>query len=424
MTAGTGSTRAGGLTAQNNGSILRSYATGAVSGGNQGVGGLVGFNRPRRRRAGRHTSSIPRIATGAVTATSFGGGLVGINSVGASIDNSYAAGAVSVTSSTIATLFRRGTDRQQLRSRHPVLCDRGRRRYVHVCSGHGHVGGRADRQQRQHGYAHTVLRDRCGQRRLGCRASTTGGLIGRNVGGATVIQSYATGAASATSTAGSAMAGGLIGSHGSTGTVTQTYATGTASAVSTSGTAVAGGLIGSVTGTGGRHVVLLGHRYVREGECRRQRRQHRHHRSHHQPDAESGKLCVNLRGLGFRHRLVGAERRLLPAALWRQLRAAGRSCQRVAGLWRRQPGIHLFDLRFSCRRYGRDRQRPLGIDGGDDDFECRHLRDQRKWRQCRQRLRTGLSLYRCTGHADRHAAFDHRRRRMPGAAPMAMPIRR
>ena len=44
VTAGTGGTRAGGLTAQNNGRILRSYATGAVSGGSQGVGGLVGFN--------------------------------------------------------------------------------------------------------------------------------------------------------------------------------------------------------------------------------------------------------------------------------------------------------------------------------------------------------------------------------------------
>ena len=44
VTAGPGNTRAGGLTAQNNGRILRSYATGAVSGGSQGVGGLVGFN--------------------------------------------------------------------------------------------------------------------------------------------------------------------------------------------------------------------------------------------------------------------------------------------------------------------------------------------------------------------------------------------
>ena len=46
------------------------------------------------------------------------------------------------------------------------------------------------------------------------------------------------------------MAGGLIGNHGSTGTVAQTYATGAANATSVSGTAVAGGLTGGITGTG------------------------------------------------------------------------------------------------------------------------------------------------------------------------------
>ena len=64
------------------------------------------------------------------------------------------------------------------------------------------------------------------------------------------MQSYATGAATATAAAGTAMAGGLIGNHISTGTVTQTYATGVATSASPSGTAVAGGLIGSATGTG------------------------------------------------------------------------------------------------------------------------------------------------------------------------------
>ena len=141
VTAGTGGTRAGGLTGQNDGAILRSHATGAVSGGSQGVGGLVGFNNTNK-------TIVDSYATGAVSATSLGGGLVGINSVGTSIDNSYATGAVSVTSSTLSHIVRRWTGRQQLRSRHQVLCDRGRRRYVHVCNGHGHVGGRIDRQQR------------------------------------------------------------------------------------------------------------------------------------------------------------------------------------------------------------------------------------------------------------------------------------
>ena len=121
VTAGTGGTRAGGLTAQSNGSILRSYATGAVSGGSQGVGGLVGFNTG--------ATIVNSYATGAVTAQpsqaawsasqqatsiacdrsrdhrSLGGGLVGTNGAGASIDRSYATGAVNVTSSTIATLM-------------------------------------------------------------------------------------------------------------------------------------------------------------------------------------------------------------------------------------------------------------------------------------------------------------------------------
>ena len=168
VTAGTGGTRAGGLTAQSNGSILRSYATGAVSGGSQGVGGLVGFNSG--------ATIVDSYATGAVTATAFAGGLVGFNSSGATIVNSHATGAVTTEFARRWTgrhqrrgsfhrqvlrnwsgqrhvvdhrrIDRRWTGRQQLRSHHQVLCDRGRQRYVHLCSGHGYVGGRADRHQR------------------------------------------------------------------------------------------------------------------------------------------------------------------------------------------------------------------------------------------------------------------------------------
>ena len=62
----------------------------------------------------------------------------------------------------------------------------------------------------------------------------SGGLIGRNIGGATVIQSYATGGCQrhGQRRTGTAMAGGLIGSHASTGTVAQTYAAGAVSAIS------------------------------------------------------------------------------------------------------------------------------------------------------------------------------------------------
>ena len=224
--------------------ILRSYATGAVSGGSQGVGGLVGFNN----------SGTPTIvnsyATGAVTATSFGGGLVGINSVGASIDNSYAAGTVGVTSSTLSTLFGGGL----IGSNSGAVTRSYATGAVDVTSTYaaatatsagGLIGSNGSTATLTQSYATGAA-----SAVSAAGTTTTGGLIGRNVGGATATQSYATGAASATSTAGSAMAGGLIGSHSSTGAVTQTYATGTASAVSTSSTAVAGGLIGSVTGTG------------------------------------------------------------------------------------------------------------------------------------------------------------------------------
>jgi hypothetical protein len=243
VTAGNGSTRAGGLTAQNNGRILRSYATGAVSGGNQGVGGLVGFNS-----TGTPTI-VDSYATGAVTATSFGGGLVGVNSVGASIDNSYAAGAVSVASSTVTTLFGGGlvgTNSGLVTRSHAtgVVDVTSTYAAATATSAGGLIGSNGSTATVTQSYA-------TGAASAVSAAGTTatGGLIGRNVGGATVTQSYATGAAGATSTAGSAMAGGLIGTHSSTGAVTQTYATGTASAASTSSTAVAGGLIGSVTGT-------------------------------------------------------------------------------------------------------------------------------------------------------------------------------
>ena len=305
-------------------------------------------------------------------------------------------------------IVRRRTDRHQLRGCHAVPCERDGERDVHLCSGHGHVGGRADRQQRQHGDARTVLRDRCGQRRLGRRDDSERwiGREERRRGHCHAVLCDRCGQCHLNCRSND---GGRTDRH------PQQHRYGHANLRDRHGRRCF-----DVQHGGGRwldrigyrrrarHVVLLGHCHVREGQCRRQRRKRRPRRPDHQPDAESGNLCVNLRGLGFRHRLVGAERRLLPAALWRQLRVAGRSCQRVAGLWRRQSGIHLFDLRFSCRGYGCDRQRPLGLDGGDGGFECRQLRDQCQWRQCRQRLRPGLSHYRCAGHADRYATVDHR----------------
>ena len=139
VTAGTGNTRAGGLTAQNNGRILRSYATGAVSGGSQGVGGLVGFNSTwhandrrflRNRRRDRH--NVRR--------------RTGRRQLRGSFDRQFLRGR-SCQRCVVdrLCLVRRGTDRQQLRTSHPVPCDRDRRRDVHLYRGRGHVGGRTDR---------------------------------------------------------------------------------------------------------------------------------------------------------------------------------------------------------------------------------------------------------------------------------------
>ena len=194
VTAGTGGTRAGGLTAQSNGSILRSYATGAVSGGSQGVGGLVGFNTGATIVNSYATGAVTATAfagglvgfsstgativnshaTGAVTTTSLGGGLVGINAAGASIDRSYATGAVNVTSSTIATLTGGGL----VGNNSGAVTQSYATGAVNVtstsCSGHGYAAGGLIGTNGSTGYAHTVLCNRCGQRHLGCRRLNVG----------------------------------------------------------------------------------------------------------------------------------------------------------------------------------------------------------------------------------------------------------
>ena len=88
-----GGFRTGGLVGWNNaGTIRNSYATGSVSG--TGAGGLVGWNN-----AGTIRNSY---ATGSVSGTGAGGeagGLVGLNNAGSTIRDSYATGSVRGTSS-------------------------------------------------------------------------------------------------------------------------------------------------------------------------------------------------------------------------------------------------------------------------------------------------------------------------------------
>jgi hypothetical protein len=184
-----------------------------------------------------------------VTATAFAGGLVGINTVGASVSKSYATGAVTATAAATASTAGGviGSNSGAVTQSYATGAVNATSALVAttVAAG-GLIGTNSSTgtitQSYATGAAVSVI--------TVSGTSTAGGLIGRNVGGASVMQSYATGAATATAPAGTAMAGGLIGSHSSTGTVTQTYATGVATSASPSGTAVAGGLIGSATGTG------------------------------------------------------------------------------------------------------------------------------------------------------------------------------
>ena len=80
----TGDDNVGGLVGRSDSSVSGSYATGSVTGGDENIGGLVGWNQ-----GGTVSSSY---ATGAVTGTIRVGGLVGRND--GSVSGSYATGSV------------------------------------------------------------------------------------------------------------------------------------------------------------------------------------------------------------------------------------------------------------------------------------------------------------------------------------------
>ena len=177
-----GVSRLGGLVGLNSsgGTITNSYATGSVTGTRNYVGGLVGLSR------GTITNSY---ATSAVKGDDFVGGLVGENY--GTITNSYATGAVT-----------------------------GTRYYV------GGLVGYAGYGTITNSYATGAVTGTGGY---------VGGLVGLNWNGP-ITNSYATGAV--TSTEGSV--GGLVGSTTSYGPITNSYATG--AVTSTEGSV--GGLVG------------------------------------------------------------------------------------------------------------------------------------------------------------------------------------
>jgi hypothetical protein len=148
----------GGLVGYNQGSISNAYASGAA-GGNYYVGGLVGSN------TGNISTSF---ATGAVTASHlYAGGLVGAHSLG-TINSSYATGSVSA---------------------------------------YGQAGGLV-------GANDGVILDSYATGTVSVSAIISGGLVGENYG--TIINTYASGPA-----AGLSFTGGLVGDN--RGTITQSF---------------------------------------------------------------------------------------------------------------------------------------------------------------------------------------------------------
>ena len=176
----------GGLVGANvSGSITNSYATGAVEGNDQYIGGLVGHNQ----RGSSITNSYANVTFDA-TAVDVGG-LVGRNS-GSIIISSYATG--DVTLLRLAGIARIG----------------------------GLVGENTNGSHIINSYATGAVTGN----------STVGGLVGHNQGGSIITNSYSTGAVT-----GNGDVGGLVGINVSS--ITNSYATG-----AVIGSSDVGGLVG------------------------------------------------------------------------------------------------------------------------------------------------------------------------------------
>ena len=205
-----GGQRAYGVSYGSIGTIVRSYATGNVTGSGQKVGGLVGFNQ---------AVITTGHATGSVSGASEVGGLVGYNGgwngdyhtagQAGAVNQSYATGAVKGSGDDVGGLvgFNGGGN-----------------------GSYGAVGlvGRS--------YATGSV----------AGAASVGGLVGYNGYGTRVSNSYARGSVSGTNSVGG-LAGfnsGAGGIYGDVGLITTSYAVGK---VSTTG--AAGGLVGSGGGT-------------------------------------------------------------------------------------------------------------------------------------------------------------------------------
>ena len=207
-----GNANVGGLVGmQLGGTISGSYATSTVNGAQNNVGGLVGS-----LSGGTITQSY---ATGTVSGNSFVGGLVGGQEDGTTISRSHATGTVLANGDSV--YYYGGLVGAQ---------DGG---VITQCYATGNVVGYPTSEGvggLVGGQAGTI--DQSYATGTASGDARIGGLVGRQVGGATT-RSYATGAAS-----GNSLVGGLVGLQQG-GTIDQTYATGTAN-----GTNNVGGLVG------------------------------------------------------------------------------------------------------------------------------------------------------------------------------------
>ncbi len=207
-----GSQFAGGLVGANYGSINNTHATGNVNGSSY-VGGLIG--------GGKQNSTVSNsYATGAVTGTgNFIGGLMGIDegsaihsyATGTVSGANYVGGAVGAASSTLTNVYATGS----------------------VTGSGSYVGGLVGEL-----LGGSISNSDATGRVSGGSGYGFGGLVGFSLNG-TISNSYATGAVS-----GYGYVGGLVGQNGQTSTgspgqITNSYATG-----SVSGSYGVGGLVG------------------------------------------------------------------------------------------------------------------------------------------------------------------------------------
>ncbi|MDS0280695.1 PGF-pre-PGF domain-containing protein [Halomicroarcula sp. S3CR25-11] len=200
-----GNRSVGGLVGNSSGTVGNSSASGMVNASDSGVGGLIGHNYGDVRNSS---------ADGRVDGTDYVGGLVGWSHGGATVSESYAAGNATGTVSQIGGAVGRnnGTVRR--------VAATG------TVDGDGNVGGLVGRNldggDVTQSYATGAVVD----------GVDVGGLVGYN-GGGTVVNTYATGAADGTNV------GGLVGWNQG-GAVRLSYATGQVNATS----ATVGGLVG------------------------------------------------------------------------------------------------------------------------------------------------------------------------------------